>query len=143
MKERGNIELVAMLRSEFFVQRALVGVGLIASFVHFLDNALDIADYPEPSWITPAGVIITWLIISPIALVALSRKSRDFVFSSSAAIYSLILLSGVLHYFYASSMKIPLRIHLTVLSEAITGAALLITIIVGRIRGKGRELNSS
>ena len=52
----------------------LIALGLIASLAHFADNTFAIDRYPEPSWITPLGVAVTWFIISGFALAVLARS---------------------------------------------------------------------
>ncbi len=118
----------------FRVQRVLLIVGIATTLAHFSDNALRIARYPEPSWITPIGVVSAWFVITPVALLALSRKSSDRAFLMLSAGYSLILMSGLLHYAYASHATMAASVHLTILCEAATGAALAIALFFGLLR---------
>jgi NO-binding membrane sensor protein with MHYT domain len=114
------------------VIRILVAVGMIASAFHFGDNAWSIARYPEPAWITPAGVVGAWCVATALGAVALLRRRRDLLFFTSAGLYALVLASGLLHYCFGSPLAMPLRSNLTVLAEGITGAALAVALIAGR-----------
>ena len=104
--------------------KLLIAAGMLTSVLHFADNAFAIEHYPEPGWITPVGVIISWCVVTAIALVALTRKSADGLFFTAAGIYALVLLSGLLHYAFAPPMHMPVRSHITVIAEALVGAAL-------------------
>jgi hypothetical protein len=110
--------------SRLRTSKLLILAGMLASALHFADNTFAIARYPEPSWITPFGVAASWFIVMPLALMALTRKSADGVFFATAGIYALWLLSGLLHYAFGPPMQMAVRSHLTVLAEALAGAAL-------------------
>lgn len=108
----------------------LIGLGLLASLAHFADNTFAIERYPEPSWITPLGVAVTWFIISGIALVALARARADARFWLFATLYALILTSGFLHYLYSSPMHMAMRSNATVIVEGSIGIALIAALTV-------------
>ena len=109
----------------------LIAVGLLASLLHFADNTFAIDQYPEPGWITPSGVIISWFIVTAIGIVALTRKRPDRIFYVAAGTYALVLLSGLLHYAFGSPMHMAVRSNVTVLSEAVVGAVLGCSLIAG------------
>jgi hypothetical protein len=104
--------------------KVLIAVGMLASVLHFADNTFAIGQYPEPGWITPFGVAVSWCVVTVVALVALLRKRADGVFFAAAGFYSLVLLSGLLHYAFGPPMHMAVRSNLTVLFEALTGIAL-------------------
>lgn len=62
--------------------KTLVALCLVASALHFADNALEIADYPEPAAFTAPGVALAWIPTSVPAWIALSRKRRDRIFNT-------------------------------------------------------------
>jgi hypothetical protein len=104
--------------------KVLIAVGMLASALHFADNALTIGRYPEPGWITPLGVVAAWCVVTAIGVLALTRKSADAVFVAAAAVYSLVLLSGLLHYAFGAPTHMALRSNVTVVAEAVTGLLL-------------------
>ena len=104
--------------------KVLLVAGLLASLLHFADNTLAIDHYPEPGWITPLGVAVSWCIVSVPAAVAFTRRRPDAAFFWSAGIYAVLLLGGLLHYIFGAPMAMPLRSNITVLAEALCGAAL-------------------
>ncbi len=114
--------------------KVLIAAGLVASMLHFADNTVAIDRYPEPSWITPLGVVAGWCVMTAVAVVALMRNTADRVFVTSAAVYSLMLLGGLLHYAFAAPMHMALRSNVTVLAEALTGAVLASVLLSRRKR---------
>jgi cbb3-type cytochrome oxidase subunit 1 len=114
--------------------KVLLVAGLLASLLHFADNTFAIDRYPEPRWITPIGVAISWCVVSAPAVVALTRRRAGTSFFSSAGIYAVLLLGGLLHYVFGAPMDVPLRSNITVLAEALCGAALGAALLIARRR---------
>jgi ABC-type transport system involved in cytochrome c biogenesis permease subunit len=114
---------------------------MLASALHFADNTFALDRYPEPEWITPVAVIVSWCVVTAIALIALTRKRADAVFFGTAGIYSLVLLSGLLHYAFGAPMHMALRSNVTVLTEAVIGVALAGTLFLtgSRLLNSGRS----
>jgi len=104
--------------------KVLLLAGLLASLLHFTDNTFAIDRYPEPAWITPLGVAVSWCVVSVPAVIAFTRRRADAAFFWSAGIYAVLLLGGLLHYVFGAPMDMPLRSNITVLAEALCGAAL-------------------
>jgi hypothetical protein len=104
--------------------KLLIAAGVVASLLHFADNTLAIDQYPEPAWITPLGVVVSWCLVTAIGIIALTRRRADRLFYSAAGIYAVVLLSGLLHYAFGSPMHMAMRSNVTVLAEAAVGAAL-------------------
>lgn len=111
-------------RRWFKCVKAVIALGIVASAAHFADNAIEIATYPEPAWITPIGIGATWIGLSAIACTALLRRTPDALFFLCAAVYALTLIAGLAHYFFGSPLRMPTRSNATVLSEALAGMAL-------------------
>ena len=114
--------------------KVLLLAGLLASLLHFADNTFAIERYPEPRWITPLGVAVSWCVVSVPAVVAFTRRRADASFFSSAGIYAVLLLGGLLHYVFGAPMGMPLRSNMTVLAEALCGAALGAALLTARRR---------
>jgi hypothetical protein len=115
--------------SDFRLAKTFIAIGLLASWTHFVDNAIEITSYPEPGWITPFGIWVGLLVVVTIALVALLRKKPDPLFFLAARTDALLLLSGLLHFVFGSPTQMPIRSNITVLAEAIVGAALAATLL--------------
>jgi hypothetical protein len=114
--------------------KILIGVGIIASTLHFADNAIELGGYTEPNWITPAGVIAAWFAVAALALAALIRRSPDRTFFACSWAFAAVLLSGLAHYAFGTPMDMPLRSNMTVLFEASVGVALALALIAGGVR---------
>ncbi|HEY7993025.1 MAG TPA: hypothetical protein VID24_02300 [Candidatus Eremiobacteraceae bacterium] len=105
--------------------KRLIVVGIIASLVHFSDNAFEIGHYPEPSWITPNIVLVSWIPVAVLATAALLRKNGDPVFVMLSAILAVLSLTGLAHYLYGSPMRMYGLSDFTIAFEALSGVALL------------------
>src|SRR5450432_751726 len=103
----------------------LMVAGVFASVAHFADNAFEIGRYPEPSWITPQIVLFAWIPDAVVATVALLRRSGDLVMVSLAALFGLLLLTGLAHYSYGSPTRMAALSNFTIVFEALSGVALL------------------
>ena len=112
--------------------KLLIVLGMLASVLHFADNTIAIERYPEPGWITPFGVVAAWCVVTAVAVLALTRKTAGAVFFAAAAVYSLVLLSGLLHYAFDAPMRMALRSNVTVLAEALTGVVLAAALLHAR-----------
>ncbi len=111
------------------VLKILLAIGLFASALHFLDNAFEIQQYPGPAWLRPSAVLETWVFVSVLGVIALTRRSRDTPFFICASLYSLVLMSGLLHYAYGTSAQMAARSNFTVVFEALTGVLLAVALI--------------
>ena len=118
-----------MTAARFRAVKFVIATGVIASALHFADNAVEIAHYNEPGWITRSGVAVTWFVVTAIAAVALLHGRADKVFFVLAGTYALVLLSALLHYVYGPPMDMPMLSNVTVLIEAVTGAALAVALV--------------
>jgi hypothetical protein len=103
----------------------LIVAGVIASVAHFADNAFEIGRYPEPGWITSGIVLFAWLPDAIVAAAALFRKNGDLVFVMLAAVFGLLLLTGLAHYSYGSPTSMAALSNFTIVFEAISGVTLL------------------
>ena len=109
------------------VKRSIV-VGIVASLTHFVDNAVEIGRYPEPSWITPAIVLFAWIPLAFVAATALFRKKGDLVFVTLTGIFGVLLLGGLAHYMYESPAHMVDFSNFTIVFEALSGVMLLIAL---------------
>ncbi|HUR24457.1 MAG TPA: hypothetical protein VM327_00390 [Candidatus Thermoplasmatota archaeon] len=107
---------------------ALVAAHLVASLLHFADNALRFGRYHDAAtpWLTPGIVVAAWFVQSAIGSVGLvlhrrGRKTGRPILMAFAALG----FAGILH--YAAGMPDPdAWMHALIALEAVTGAALLV-----------------
>ncbi|MBW4612108.1 MAG: hypothetical protein KME21_02285 [Desmonostoc vinosum HA7617-LM4] len=124
----------------------LLIVSIIATSIHYTDNFLFINSYPEPNWITPPSIYISWIVMTTVGIVGylLYGNRKYWLAYMCLAIYSLTGLSSLGHYLYGSMSQFSLRMHLFICTDGITGLAVLgFTLWSGLIlREWHTELNS-
>jgi len=107
---------------------ALLATAVLATIVHFGDNAFSIDEYPGPDWITPVGIAIAWLAITTIGVVGYiwCRRGWQTVASVTIYVYALLVMGGCLHYVYAAPAEFTLKANALIVFEVVTGAALAV-----------------
>jgi len=109
----------------------LVAGNVLASGLHFGDNALRFAEYPEPTWITgPIVVDSLWLLITPLLLAGwvAARRGRRWPAATMLWSYGVLSLFVLGHYLYESPSALPLRVNFLIGGEAV--AAILLIVLV-------------
>ena len=110
----------------------LMLVYAAASLLHFVHNAVFIADYPNlPGWISASGIYLTWFGITAIGIIGylLVRSGKYLLGLVTIAVYGIFGLDGLDHYLLAPISAHSLMMNLTIWLEA--GSALIVLIVVG------------
>jgi tryptophan-rich sensory protein len=107
----------------------LVVAVLLASVVHFSDNAVRFARFPEPRWISsPHVVMIVWLAITPLLLggwwLAHRRRFRGARIALQLYAGASLLVLG--HYAYPAPAPLTLSMHAGIALNAIAALVLLL-----------------
>jgi hypothetical protein len=119
----------------------LVVGNVLASGLHFGDNALRFDDYPEPTWITgPVVVESLWLMITPLLLAGWIAARRGSRWAAATLLWSYGVLSLFVlgHYLYESPTALSLRINFLIGIEAVA-AILLIVLVPILLRAPGER----
>lgn len=113
------------------VKRQLLKILLIACVVstaiHFTDNYLYIEQYPQPGWITPSSIYISWIIWTVIGLTGywLYRTGKFWLAYLCLAIYSFCGLDSLGHYLYGAMSEFSMKMHFFIVMDGMTGLAIL------------------
>jgi hypothetical protein len=102
------------------VLRWLLLANVAASVLHYVDNVLFFAQYPEPYWIDTHMVDAFWFAMTPLAWLGYRLMQRKRTHAGAAVLY-LYAAAGALvlgHYRYAPWCGIAVRIHAFILIEA-------------------------
>ena len=102
-----------------------------ASLTHFLHNALYLEAYPNlPTWLTPLGVLTSWLLIAAIGAIGfwLFRKSRPAAGLGLSALYAALGFAGLDHYTLAPASAHSWAMNATIVGEALGASALLVVV---------------
>lgn len=110
----------------------LAALYCATSFLHFAHNAEFLADYPNlPAWLSRSQVYLAWLCITALGVVGylLYRRGRRIAGLAVLALYAAIGFDGLLHYGRAPFAAHTAMMNLTIWSEVVTAALLLIAAI--------------
>jgi hypothetical protein len=102
-----------------------------ASLTHFVHNAAFLDLYPNmPTWLTPYGVLGSWLVIAGIGAIGywLFRKGLTVIGLGLIALYAALGFGGLDHYVIAPVSAHSVAMNATIAIEVITASMLLVVI---------------
>lgn len=107
--------------------RILLIACIISTAIHFTDNYFYIEQYPQPDWITPSSVYISWIIWTVVGLTGywLHQSERFWLAYLCLAIYSFCGLDSLGHYLYGSMSEFTMKMHVFIITDGLTGLAML------------------
>ncbi|MEE3717149.1 hypothetical protein V2H45_10365 [Tumidithrix elongata RA019] len=107
--------------------RIFLLASIISTAIHYTDNYVFIADYPQPDWITLPSIYISWIVLTGIGILGywLYQQDKFWLAYSCLSIYSLTGLSSVAHYFYGSISQFSLKMHFFIWTDWLTGFSIL------------------
>ena len=103
-----------------------------ASFMHFAHNAEYLADYPNlPDWLSRSQVYVAWLMILAIGVLGyvLYWRGQYLVGLVVLAVYAGFGFDGLLHYTRAPFTAHTIAMNVTIWSEVVAAALLLIAVM--------------
>ena len=98
----------------------LLGLTLVTSAVHFMDNAVRLDLYPGPAWLTGNMVATAWIFVFIAACLAYWIGTR-----TALVAYGLLGFSGFAHYLMPHDAGLPTRCMVTIGSEAVASTLLV------------------
>jgi hypothetical protein len=108
----------------------LLGVAVLVSIVHYIDNVANYADYPEPaSERAPSATLIgaAWFVFAAFGAAGFVLFARQRIAAAAAclAVYSVSGLVGLGHYTVAGATDMPWWRQLHVIVDIACGIAVL------------------
>lgn len=102
-------------------------VSVISTAIHFTDNYLYFEQYPQPEWITPFGIIRSWLIWTAFGFVGnwLYANQRFWLAYVCLFVYATCGLSSLAHYFYGALHEFSPKMHLLIWADGLAGLLIL------------------
>ncbi|MCE7860466.1 MAG: hypothetical protein DPW18_13720 [Chloroflexi bacterium] len=131
-----------MKAKAYSILKLFLTASIISTAIHFTDNYLYFEQYPQPEWITPFGIIRSWLIWTAFGLAGywLYTTQRFWLAYTCLLIYSTCGLSSLAHYLYGSLHDFSPKMHLLILADGLAGSLILgFTVWSGLIAHKPRR----
>jgi hypothetical protein len=100
----------------------------VASLLHHAHNAVYLPAYPNmPTWLTPAGVWVSWLALTAIGLLGygIYRLRSRLTGMLLIAVYALLGFAGLDHYTVAPVAAHSIVMNATIVLEVATAGMLL------------------
>jgi hypothetical protein len=98
----------------------LLGLTLVTSAVHFVDNAFRPDLYPGPAWLTRNLVLAAWIIVLFAACLSYRKDTR-----TALVAYGVLGFGGLAHYFMLHGNHMPTRCTVTISAEAVASVLLV------------------
>ena len=118
----------ATTRGDAWVLRLLV-IGVVVSVVHYVDNVVNYADYPQADGgLAPSRAVIavSWFVFTALAYASwqLLRRGRRRAAAAALLAYSLSGLVGLGHYTVEGASGMPWWRHAHVVADIVCGIAI-------------------
>ncbi|ACK71165.1 hypothetical protein PCC7424_2753 [Gloeothece citriformis PCC 7424] len=112
---------------ENFGLKMLLIASIVSTAIHFTDNYIYIDQYPQPESITPSSIYTAWIAWTVIGVVGygLYKGQKFWLAYLCLIIYSFCGLDSLAHYLYGSWSDFSLKMHLFIVTDGLTGAAIL------------------
>lgn len=101
---------------------------IVSTAIHFTDNYLYIEQYPQPDWITPSSIYISWSTLTVIGIVGywLYKSQRFWLAYLCLVFYSFCGLDSLGHYVYGPMSEFSPKMHVFIAMDGVAGLAVLI-----------------
>lgn len=110
-----------------------------ASLVHFVHNAAYLDAYPNmPVWLTPTGVMASWLLVAAVGFLGYSLLKRGHGRSGAffVAAFACLGFAGLDHYAIAPVSAHTLATRATIAAEVVLAGVLLVAVIWLALTGR-------
>jgi hypothetical protein len=110
---------------------SLLIVNAISTILHYTDNFVFYEKYPQPTWITPDGIYLAWIVLTILGIFGYVFYARDAFWTAylCLGIYSITGISSPAHYFYPAHHVFSQKMHFLIWTDAIAGISLLFFIL--------------
>jgi hypothetical protein len=107
--------------------KILLITSMISTFIHFGDNYVHFAHYPQPVWITPPSVYRSWIIWTVSAIVGymLYQRRQFWLSYPCLTFYSFCGITSLGHYLYGSISEFSVKMHIFILTDGLAGFSVL------------------
>jgi hypothetical protein len=107
--------------------KSLLIACIVSTAIHFTDNYLYMEKYPQPNWITPSSIYISWMTWTAIGIAGywLYRSERFWLSYLCLTVYSFCGLASLGHHLYGAMSEFSVKMHFFIATDGLTGLAIL------------------
>lgn len=118
----------------------VVALSIAVTTVHYFDNYLNVAEYPQPEWVTGGTVLLAWAFFTLIGIAGylLYRAGQSLAAGLYLAVYSLAGLTSPGHYLHGAPGDFSLKMHLGIWADAVVGIAVAVCAVLVLLQGRSR-----
>lgn len=122
--------------------RLVLGTSVASTIVHYTDNYINIAHYPQPEWIDRTVVVIAWLGFTAFGVLGYRLLVRGAFLAAglSLLVYSYTALSSLGHYWFGEFADFDTRMHAFIWMDGLAGAGVLALALWCLFNSRGREV---
>ena len=115
-----------MQQSKTWLRTVLI-FNIVITSIHYTDNAIFVRKYPEPEWFSTSGVLLTWVVMTAIAIIGYWVYSKQNYWLSYflLGMYAGTGLSSPAHYFYGSLSEFSVKMHILIWTDVIAGLSVV------------------
>lgn len=109
----------------------LVVLNIISTGLHYTDNARFLSQYPGPQWFTPLGIILTFLIMTPVGILGywFYQKSAFRLAYLLLGFYSITSISSPGHYLFPRVAPMSFKMQSLIGLDGASGLSLIIFVL--------------
>jgi len=107
--------------------KILLIVSIITTAFHFIDNYINFDLYPQPDWITPPSVYLSWILWTAVGIAGYWLYKRQMFWLSYLCLvfYSFCGLVSLGHYNHGAMSEFSMKMHIFIVADGLVGLAVL------------------
>ena len=123
----------------------LLAACVVSTAIHYTDNTISYDKYPQSDTVTAGVIALSWLLITPAAILGyrLYVGGKMLPAYVSLAVFSLVGLSTPWHYTSQGFSDFALLRNISILTDGVTGAAVLLFVLWSALIAREWERSAS
>ena len=123
----------------------LLAACIASTAIHYTDNTVSYDKYPQSDTVTATVVALSWLLLTPAGILGYRLYTGGKLLTAyvALAVYSLVGLSTPWHYTSQGFSDFALLRNVSILTDGVTGAAVLLFVLWSALIAREWERSAS